>query len=310
MEQPNKRDRIAVAICTYKRNDGLRTLLRALTVCADRVRDRAAVGVVIVDDTEEGLARPVADEFADAFELGVEFLISGKQNISIARNKALEAALRTSDWIAMTDDDCEPVPEWLDAFLTVQERTGADTVTGAMIRRVPPGSPRWLTEEPFLHVGITHVDDCAEVDAAFTNCSMIRSRWLREHPHIRFQPSLGVVGGEDMVFYRGAQAEGLRIRYSKRGFVYENEPPERATLRYQLYRFYWEGNSSYVTSVRSGVPRWRMLVHGLASLARAAARPFGRVVRGRTPQLRFAFASVLNAVGKLVGVVGVRVAHH
>ena len=110
--------------------------------------------------------------------------------------------------------------------------------------------------------------------------------------------------------WRRAQAEGLRIRYSKRGFVYENEPPDRATFRYQLYRFYWEGNSSYVTSVRSGVPRWRMFVHGLASLVRAVARPFGRVWRGETPQLRFAFASVLNAVGKLVGVLGVRVAHH
>ena len=85
------------------------------------------------------------------------------------------------------------------------------------------------------------------------SCSMISSKWLKEHPTIRFHPNLGVVGGEDMVFYRTARAAGLRIRHSERGWVYENEPPSRATLSYQLRLFFWHGNSSYVTSVRSGV---------------------------------------------------------
>lgn len=309
MAHPEKRDRILVAVCTYRRNAGLTTLLQALEVCADRVRDRAAVGVVIVDDTREGQARPVAEAFADRFELGITFLISGHQNISMARNKALEGALPGSDWIAMTDDDCEPAPEWLDAFLAVLEKTGADAVTGEMVRRVPPGSPRWLVEEPFLEVNIDRMDDCSEAPTAATNCSMIRSQWLREHPQIRFEPSLGVIGGEDMVFYRGARAEGLHIRFSAKGHVYENEPAERATLGYQLYRFYWEGNTSYVTSVRSGVPRWRMFIHGLASLARAVLRPLGRMMRGHNPQLRYCAASILGALGKLVGVIGIRVAH-
>lgn len=309
MEQAKERARIVVAICTYRRNDGLARLLQALIACADRVRDRAVVGVAIVDDTPEGEARPVADIYASSFELGVRYLISGQQNISVARNKALEAALEWADWIAMTDDDCEPIPEWLEAFLVVLEKTGADAVTGALVRRVPSGSPRWLTDEPFLQVGISRTVDCGEASTAATNCSMIRSGWLRDHPHIRFQPSLGVIGGEDMVFYRSARAEGLRIRFSSHGFVYENEPTERATYKYQLYRFFWEGNSSYVTSVQSGVPRWRMVIHALASLVRAVVRPVGRVIRGKKPQLRYCLALILNAIGKIIGFAGIRIAH-
>ena len=65
------RTAIAVAICTYKRNELLTRLLEALLVCAEQVRDRAAVGVALVDDTPDGQARVVADAFADRFELGL-----------------------------------------------------------------------------------------------------------------------------------------------------------------------------------------------------------------------------------------------
>jgi succinoglycan biosynthesis protein ExoM len=76
------RTSVAIAICTYKRNDLLTRLLEAVLICAERVRSRAAIGVVIVDDTKEGLARPVAEAFAERFELGLQYRISGQQNIS------------------------------------------------------------------------------------------------------------------------------------------------------------------------------------------------------------------------------------
>ena len=65
------RTAIAVAICTYKRNELLTRLLEALLVCAEQVRDRAAVGIALVDDTPEGKARVVADAFANRFETDV-----------------------------------------------------------------------------------------------------------------------------------------------------------------------------------------------------------------------------------------------
>lgn len=308
-QQGSSRVRVAVAICTFKRNDPLRLLLEQLKVCAETIRDRAALGVVIVDDTPEGHARPVAEEASESFELGLSYGISGHQNISLARNQALELALRFADWIAMTDDDCEPHPEWLKEFFQVQERTAADAVTGALRRRVPEGHPSWLTEQPFMDVGISLAADGTPASTAATNCSMIRAQWLRDHPQLRFDPNLGLLGGEDMVFYRAARAQGLRIHFSSNGFVYENQPASRLTFRYQIYRFFWEGNTSYVTCVRQGVPSWQMFGQGGVNLARALARPVRRLVQGKEPQWRYCLAEVAYSIGKMGGILGLRIRH-
>lgn len=303
------RTRIVVAICTFKRNELLARLLEALLVCADRARPRAAVGIVLVDDTSEGLAKPVADDFAIRFELGLKYEISGRKNISLARNMAIEAAMSAGEWTVMTDDDCEPPPEWLDALLDAQQSTQADAVTGRMVRRVPEDSPRWITEQPFLELGVEELPDLAEMSSAATFNTMISSDWLKAHPNIRFDPHFGVIGGEDMVFFRSAHDAGLSIHFSELGYTYENEPAERATFKYQLYVYYWHGNSAALSLIESGMSRERMVVHGVASLARALFRPFARLARGSSPQLRFALAQILHAIGKLFGVVGIRVDH-
>lgn len=299
----------AVAICTYRRNDLLTRLLDGLIVCADRLGDRASIGIVLVDDTPDGLARPVAEAFAGRFKLGLQYRISGRKNISLARNLAIETAMEVADWTIMTDDDCEPPPEWLESLLEAQQRTKVDAVTGRMVRRVPDGSPRWITDQPFLELGVEELADGATMTSAATFNTMISSAWLKSHADVRFDPHFGVVGGEDMVFFRAARAAGLTISFSERGFVYENEPADRATFGYQLYVYFWHGNSAALSSIQSGMSRWRMFVHGAASLMRALVRPFPRLARNRPAQWRFALAQALHSVGKLLGSAGVRIEH-
>jgi succinoglycan biosynthesis protein ExoM len=301
---------VVVAVCTYNRHGPLAVLLEAVAVNALRLGGRASVGVVVVDDSTDANARPVVERFAGRFELGLSYLVSGRQNIALARNMTLEAAVPIADWIALTDDDCEPAPDWLEALLEVQQRTGADAVSGILRRRVPPGSPRWLTEEPFLDAGLwVSLEDGAEVSSGATHNSMISARWLEAHPAIRFEPSFGVTGGEDPVFFTAAHAAGLRIHYASRAVVHENEPPSRATLGYQLRMFYWLGNNSYLTSVRNGTRPLRMFLHGGNLLARAMLRPLGLIARGRRPQLRYGLASMFRAVGVMSGPLGVEVPH-
>ncbi len=309
MTDPVDRVSIAVAICTFKRNDSLAVLLRALVECAERIKDRAAVGVAVVDDTVEGEARTVAEGAAQWFELGLQYRISGQQNISLARNLAIGTAIAMADWVAMTDDDCEPPAHWLEALLDLQQSTSVPVVTGRMVRRVPPGSPRWLTDEPFLELGVHNPPDGAPVEAAATFNSLISADWLKQHPQIRFDPAFGVIGGEDMVFYRAARAAGLEIRFAANAYTYENEPPARANLRYQLYVFLWHGNSACLTSLEQGASHLRMLVHAGASFVRAAARPLMRLSQGRTPQLRFCLAELLHALGKFAGIFNIKIPH-
>jgi succinoglycan biosynthesis protein ExoM len=307
-----RRTSVAVAICTHYRNGPLETLLRAVVESAERIADRAAVGVVVVDDTQEGCARDVARRFEGRFELGVHYAVSGLGNISVARNKAIDAAAGIAEWVAMTDDDCEPEPGWLDALLEVQQATGAEAVAGRYRRRVPPGAPSWLTDEPFLDVAlIWGCEDGAPLDMAGTNNSLLSSRWWREHPEIRFASRLGVAGGEDVVFYRTAHAAGLRIRAAPRAVVWEEQPPARTSLRYQLWHFFWLGNSSFVTRKETRqASALRMLLQGGNQVRRGLVRPALRLARGRSPQLRYSLATILNGVGQVAGVLGVRVSHH
>ena len=301
--------RIAVAVCTFKRNDLLTRLLTSLEAAARQVAGQAVVGIALVDDSPDGQARPVAEAFADRFDLGLSYVISGKQNISLARNFALETAIEMADWTAMTDDDCEVPAHWLEAMLAAQQSTGAQAVTGRMLRRVPEDSPRWIVDEPFLELGVEEWLDGAELTSAATFNTMISNDWLRRQPDIRFDPHFGVIGGEDMVFFRAAHAAGLTIRYAKQGYVYENEPADRATLAYQLYAYFWHGNSAALSSMQSGVSRGRMAVHAGASLTRACWRPIRRLASGQTPQLRFTLAQILHATGKGLGTFGLRVEH-
>jgi hypothetical protein len=223
---------------------------------------------------------------------------------------ALEAAMGLGDWVAMTDDDCEACPEWLESMLEVQQRTGADAVHGPLRRRVPPGSPRWLSEEPFLDLGNWEgLEDAQEMNSAATHNSMLSARWLREHPEIRFDPALGVTSGEDPVFFRTAHAAGLRIHHSSRALVFENEPPARVTLGYQLRLFFWHGNSSYITCARRGDRPIRIFAHGGKRVLGALKRPVVRLARGEPPQLRYSLASALWGLGAMSGFVGLRVAH-
>ena len=302
---------VAVYVCTYQRNDALRSMLRALGAAADHVAMRAAVAAVVVDDNPDGRARVVVDEFADRFALGIHYRHSGKQNISIARNLGLEAAAALGDWVAMSDDDCEPSPQWLSAFLDAQARTGADALTGPLLMRFPEGSPSWLADEPFAQGENELHDEDQAMAVAQTHNSIIRSAWLTAHPDIRFEPALGRLGGEDMVFYRRNVAAGMRITYARDAVVHVVVGPERANLRYQLRQQCWLGNSEYVTNTQSGAAtRGRMVLRGARRLVQALPQLFARLARREPPQWRWTLGVVLRAVGTMIGGLGVRVDHH
>ena len=306
MSSPPK---IVVAICTYRRNEPLRTLLAALVMVAEATRKQAEVGVVVVDDNHDQRARAVADEFQGRFALGLDYRTSGKGNISLARNLAVETASRHSDWVAMVDDDCEPEPNWLCAYLDVLAATGADCATGPMNLRVPAGSPNWLHEQPFFDDVRFELTDASPMKVAATNNSIIRASFLRKYPEIRFLPELGKLGGEDMVFYRTAHAAGLQIRFAKSAGVWGNEPTERATFMHQLKYRFWLGNSMFVTNSYFGESKGRLFLRGGKMAAAAMLRPFGRMLRLRSPQWRYGVASCASGLGLITGVLGFKKEH-
>ncbi len=302
---------IAVYVCTHCRNGPLRRVLASLDEAASRIQPGIEVAVVVVDDNPDGRARQVVDSVSPGFIRGLHYRHSGAQNISVARNLGIEAALELADWVAMTDDDQTVSPHWFEALVTVQRTTGADAVTGPVTLHYEEGAAAWLDDQPFAEfLEAPPHPDGSRVEVCSTGNSMLRSAFLRRHPAIRFRTDLGRVGGEDMVFYREAVAAGLDARYAVDATCFAEQPAERQTYRYILRVSYWMGNTEYLTNVESGeAGRVRLAVRGLRRLVEAVARPFRRLVRGDAPQWRYAGAAAARACGMLVGVAGTRVEH-
>ena len=304
------RPKVILAVCTYHRNEPLALLLERTAELSQTNWKSVDLGVTIVDDSQEGLARPVADLFEGQFPLGLEYCQSGQGNISLARNMAIENAMHRGDFIAMTDDDCEPHADWLSELMSIQAVTGAEAATGLMLRRAPVHAPKWLTEQPFLELGEFTARDGQDLQTGYTNNCLMRSSVIRENPQLRFDPALGKIGGEDMGFFQTFRKAGNRISFAAKAFDYENEPDERLSLRYQLGRYFWHGNSSIVTSLRAGQSRPRMGIHAGASIARAAMHPVRQIGMRKKPQLLYSLAKLSEGLGKLVGVFGIQIDHH
>ncbi|MEL7156955.1 MAG: glycosyltransferase family 2 protein [Actinomycetota bacterium] len=303
---------IAVYVCTHRRNEPLRRMLASLSAAAQRVQPAVEIAVVVIDDNPDGRAKEVVEGFDGGFARGLHYRHSGAQNISVARNLGLEATIPLAEWVAMTDDDQVVVPEWFEAMLDLQRRTGADAITGPVHNRYAEGAAPWLTDQPFHEIMVAPMQpDGTRVEVCSTGNSMLRSSFLADHPEIRFRPELGVVGGEDMVFYRAATGAGLDARFSTEAVCFTEMPPERERYRYTLHSCYWLGNSISLTNTESGdASRARLVLRAGRQLVEGAlARPVRRLLGGNPPQWRYSGAVAARSFGILVGVIGIRVAH-
>lgn len=113
------RPEISVVIPTYERADSLARCLRAL---AQQALRRDAFEVIVVDDGSTFPASEVSKTFAG--ELGLETLRQANQGPATARNRG--AAQARGRYLAFTDDDCAPRPEWLASlYRAAESRPGA-----------------------------------------------------------------------------------------------------------------------------------------------------------------------------------------
>ena len=101
----NEPKHISVCVCTYKRPQFLRRLLNEL---GDQdTHDRFTFSIVVADNDHLQSAKAVVLGFAAASTIPITYCVEHRQNIALARNKAIENA--TGDFIAFIDDDEFPI---------------------------------------------------------------------------------------------------------------------------------------------------------------------------------------------------------
>lgn len=243
---------IAVLVCTYRRPDMLTRLLGQVAAIQSAAAD-LRVSCVVVDDDPASSAEAAVVAFRQRPEaVEVDYVALGSQDISKARNAAIERGLQRADWLAFIDDDCFPELDWLHELVRVQRLTDADVVTSGVRYFVQPGAPSWLGEQGFLNL-INVYDDASVPEWGCMANVMLRRSWFVEHPEVRFDVAFGKTGGEDMIFLRTATAAGARMRWAAEAHVSEELPPARANMKYLLYRRYWLGNNNVMIHLRG---RW------------------------------------------------------
>ncbi len=283
---------ISVCICTFRRPDLLRRSLDA--VARQRTGDRFSVGIVVADNDAAASARSVVAAFAESAGFPVIYRVQPRQNISLARNTALEAA--DGDYIAFIDDDEFPDEEWLLRMLENLEQSGADGVLGPVRPFFDTNPPAWLVRGNFC--GRPEHTTGLELDWKQTRTGnvLFRRAILKDEP-VAFRPEFGN-GGEDQDFFRRMMARGRRFVWCNEAVVYEVVPPERSRRRYFLKRALLRGqNEKLLLTVPSVVKSVLAVPVYLASLP-------VMLVLGQDRFMRSAIR-LMDHSGKLLAAMGV-----
>ena len=314
--------RVAVCVCTYRRPEGLERVLHGLSGQRFDTVAPPVVSVIVTDNEGSTRVRELCSSIPRGCLDSVRYVHEPRRGISHARNTCLDNVPGRSDFIAMIDDDEVPAPDWLDALLDAQQRTGADVVIGPSLPVFAPGTPTWVAASGFFDKprGQDRLVDLQADPPAATCNALIRGGALTGSG-VRFHPRLALSGGEDALFFRELRRLGYSFAWSARARVHETVPPPKATLAYMLREEYRRGNVRVYLDRR--VPKHapqRARASGRLREARRAAKRIAAGlggVLGSLPHWRrlrhrraMDMARIARGVGMLAGLIGVRNEHY
>jgi glycosyltransferase involved in cell wall biosynthesis len=225
--------RVSVVVPTHNRKNDLENCLDALlrqTYPAEQFE------ILIADDGSSDGTEQLVEEFRSRTGPSIRWLGQPRKGPSAARNLGIRNA--RGEWVAMTDDDCHPEPDWLeflcDAMEAHPEWAGCG---GKIIRRNDSSISRFI-------------DDCGAMDHP-TNDGAIA--YLVTANAIYRKAVLDEVGGfEEAIDWPGGEDPDLSYRIRQKGYQLGVEPrsvvrhKHRDTLvgLYRMLRNYGRGNAA------------------------------------------------------------------
>jgi len=297
--------RVDVAVVTYRRAGYIAELVPHLLAQAGELEaglPGTHCGVIVVDNDPHASAREIVARFP-----AVRYVVEPQPGIAAARNRALDEA-RDSDLLAFVDDDGRPEAGWLVALVRLQAAAGAAAVAGAVVPSFLGPAPTWLVAGRFF-VRSRHPTGTA-VAAAATNNLLLDLRVIRAWG-LRFDPRLGLTGGEDTHFTRSITARGGTIVWSDEAVVSDLVLPERMSRRWLLRRGYSGGNGDVRAAVilaagRRGRARARAryLLRGSVRVAAGLARTALGVVCRRPHHRELGWWTAVRGAGMVTGALG------
>lgn len=232
---------IVIAITTFRRPELLDRLLDAVLNQACQHPAWQDISVLVVDNDPLGTARNVATARS-----GVKYVIETVPGIAAARQRALDEVPGNA-LLACLDDDVLPSGDWLGPLVGAWESYSATIVAGYVEYVYPDAIEAWVVEGGFMRRSVRPTGT-ALVAAEAGNMLVDVERVSRLG--VRFDPTLGLSGGEDTLFSMQVVRAGGTIVACHESLVLGHVPVERTTRTFCRNRARSHGSAAVLVGLR------------------------------------------------------------
>lgn len=237
---------IDVGVCTFQRLSVADTLA---SLGAQRLPPDVRLRVIVADNEPLPAAEARVRTAAAIHRLDLAYVHAPAQNISLARNAVLDAL--EGDYLAFIDDDQIAAPDWIAGLMTAIQAQDCAVVLGPVTAVYPPETPAWIAAGDFHSFRPVRVG--GRILKGYS-CNVLIRRDIIRRAALRFDLSLGRMGGEDDdFFYRLTDAGGV-IGEAGDARVFEPVPASRASLSWLLRRAFRSGQSHGRRQLRRALP--------------------------------------------------------
>ncbi len=282
--------KIAICICTFKREFGLKRLLISIEKLI--VPSEVDVKVIVVENDSQPNSEEIVNYFSNRGTIKIDYFLETNRGIASARNRSIKEA-QGVDFYCFVDDDQIVDSNWLYELLKCQIEFNADGVWGLcppIFSQKVPSYINYFHEPRSFHYGDL-------VEDAGTGCLLLRKSVL-ENIIGPFDLRLNFTGGEDYHLIKIIIKNGGSIRFNPKAIAYELVPNSRTTILFALKRTFRKANTGYFINSFS--------LHGF-SKNRELPRLFLRFFYGLIILLPFLIVAKKNKIKgllKLVSAVG------
>jgi succinoglycan biosynthesis protein ExoM len=223
-----------VCICTYKRPEPLKRLLKDL--------DRQNTGglfsysIVVADNDPEGSAKSAVEEMQRVLHVPLKYCAEPNRGIARARNTVVANA--EGDYLALIDDDEFPISDWLRILLVTCRQYKVDGVLGPVKRHFDEEPPSWLKKSSLYDRSVNPTGMQVSWKESRTGNVLLKRSIVLNDP-LPFRPEFRA--GEDQDFFRRKIEEGRRFVWSSDAAVHEVIPPARWNRWYYVRKALLQG---------------------------------------------------------------------
>lgn len=232
---------ITVCVCTYQRPALLRRLLEGLET--QETGELFNYSIVVIDNDSSESGKPVIAELRRLSKRRISYEVEPRQNIAMARNRAIEKA--RGDYVAFIDDDEFPTRTWLLTLFRACHDYAVDGVLGPVKRSFDQPPPEWVIKGDFYERA-TYVTGLVIDWRKGRTGNVLLKRQIFAGEAQPFRPEFRQ--GEDQDFFHRMIEKGHRFIWCNEAVAYETVPPIRWKRTFMLKRALLRGAMEPMTA--------------------------------------------------------------